>query len=258
MPTIPNFPPALLEEHKSWHHARHNVDTSNPPPGYGQEFLRFHRDFIGRAMAWYNQNGNDPRLVEAWASVPEPIRQSRCYNQDAEARVLFQPESFATADELGRFIESSSLHACIHQEAAKVFGDPEINDFDTAPRHTEFYNIHHMVDRWYRNWEGQGRFARGLSFWQGAFAGDGDEVLMHTVFDGKWWLAHPASAAPWMEVGDSSTFGRMDDGRQFRVWDADGDGRLEVLFRHPATGRWNEGKIIDGRLQWQPIVLLPQ
>ncbi|TFE23703.1 hypothetical protein E2980_18555 [Cohnella luojiensis] len=133
----------------------------DPPPGYGLEFLRYHRDFTARALAWYYRNGYDPRLVEAWASVPEPIRQAPCYNHAAEARILFQPETFASADELGRFIESSNIHSCIHQESAKLFGDPAINDFDTAPRNTVFYNIHGMVDRWWRNWEGLGRFRVG-------------------------------------------------------------------------------------------------
>ncbi|WP_240703090.1 tyrosinase family protein [Cohnella luojiensis] len=160
MPTIPNFPQSLLEEHKNWHHARHNMNL-DPPPGYGLEFLRYHRDFTARALAWYYRNGYDPRLVEAWASVPEPIRQAPCYNHAAEARILFQPETFASADELGRFIESSNIHSCIHQESAKLFGDPAINDFDTAPRNTVFYNIHGMVDRWWRNWEGLGRFRVG-------------------------------------------------------------------------------------------------
>jgi len=158
MSRIPNFPQALLEEHKNWHHARHQVNINNPPSGYGLEFLEFHRNFIGRALAWYNQTSNNPRLVEAWESVPEAIRQATCYDKATEARIISQPESFANADELGRFIESSNLHSCIHQEAARIYGEPDINDFDTAPRNTLFYNIHGMVDRWWKNWEGLGRF----------------------------------------------------------------------------------------------------
>ena len=50
MPTIPNFPRQLLEEHRAWHHARMSVDTANPPPGYGTDFLEFHRQFIRRVL----------------------------------------------------------------------------------------------------------------------------------------------------------------------------------------------------------------
>ncbi len=267
MPTIPNFPQSLLDEHKEWHDARHNFNI-NPPIGYGLEFLQYHRDFIARALAWYHQNGNDPRLVEAWVSVPEPIRQTSCYNQEAEARILFQPESFASADELGRFIESSNIHSCIHREAATLYGDPAINDFDTAPRNTVFYNIHGMVDRWWRNWEGLGRFGGESSYWCGSFEGESEEVLYYSPNDGKWWLGKSSSrkdfnkrvivAVEWSTVGESRHFGPMNDGRLFRVWDLDGDGKLEVLFRHPIYSYWVEGKVKDGRIAWQPIRLQPR
>ena len=264
MSTIPNFPGDLLEEHKRWHHARHNVDLERPPSGYGLEFLQFHRNFISRALAWYNQNGNNPSLVQPWAAVPEPIRRSPCYDQAAEARILYQPESFGSADELGRFIESSGLHGCIHQGAAELYGDPDISDFDMAPRNTVFYNIHGMIDRWYRNWEGLGCFREGMAYWSGAFDEAEGEVLYYRQEDGTWWLGQTRAGEPssrqaasleWAAIGDTRTFGPLGDGRPFRIWDVDGDGKLEVLFRSPVDGVWREGKIKDGRLQWQPIRL---
>ncbi|BBI31467.1 tyrosinase family protein [Cohnella abietis] len=267
MSLIPDFPQKLLDEHKKWHHARHQVNINNPPPGYGQEFLRFHRDYITRALAWYKQAGHDPRLVEPWVSVPEEIRQAPCFDQAAEARILYQPESFVSADELGRFIESSNLHACIHQQSAQLYGDPDIDDFDVAPHDTVFYNIHGMIDRWWKNWEGMGRFSEGQSYWCGAFDGEGEEVLYYSLKDGYWWLAKVQSAnsqeardgsmgqRQWISVGNSSEFGPMDDGRLFRIWDVDGDGKLEVLFRHPRHNGWVEGKVKEGTMNWQPISL---
>ncbi|WP_274648837.1 hypothetical protein [Paenibacillus humicola] len=153
MPFIPNFPPALLEEHRRWHHANHHTDPSQLPPGYGREFLNFHRQFIAKALQWYRQQGYDQRLVAPWTSVPEGIRSAPCYNRQAEARILNNLQSFATADELGLFIEGSNLHGCMHQESARVFGEEMMNDFDTAPESTIFYNIHGMIDNWYKNWE---------------------------------------------------------------------------------------------------------
>jgi len=269
MSRIPNFPQSLLEEHKNWHHARHSVNINNPPPGYGLQFLQFHRDFIGRAQAWYRENGLDPSLLEAWVSVPEAVRRSPCYNQAAEARILFQPESFASADELGRFIEASNLHACIHQESARLYGEPELNDFDFAPRHTEFYNIHNMVDRWYRNWEGLGRFRADGGYWYGSFEEKGDEILLYNSLFGDWWLGklneNPSDGersneirVEWKAIGDSRQFGPMNDGRRFRIWDADGDGKLEVLFQHPQEGDWVEGKVRNGRIGWQPVRLIAE
>jgi len=97
--------------------------------------------------------GYDPAFVQPWQEVPAAIRNSPCYNQAAEMRIRFNPQSFATVDELGAFIEGSNLHGCIHQEGARVFGEPELNDFDVAPRITYFYNIHRMIDGWYQQWE---------------------------------------------------------------------------------------------------------
>ena len=271
MSQISNFPQNLLDEHKNWHHARHNVNIGNPPPGYGYEFLRFHRDYISRALDWYNKSGNDPRLVEAWAFVPESIRQSSCYNHTAEARILFQPESFTSADELGRFIESSNLHACIHQQSASMYGDSDINDFDVAPHDTVFYNIHGMVDRWWRNWEGLGRFRENGCHWYGAFESDGggkdNEILYYDSREGYWWLGKSRQnnaneqdeiKVDWAVIGDSRGFGPMDDGRCFRIWDTDDDGKLEVLFQLPQQGYWVEGKVKGGQLLWQPVHLRPQ
>lgn len=259
MPMIPNFPADLLQEHGRWHHERHPMQL-NPPPGYGLEFLQFHRGFIRRALDWYRRSsGMDARLVEAWPSVPEAIRQAPCYSVSAEARIVRQPESFASADDLGRFIESSGLHGCIHETLAALHNDPELRDFDLAPRHTEFYQLHGMIDRWYQNWEGLGRFREGFSHWCGRFEKDEDEVLFYRRQDGTWWLGR-LEAQPdiqglnqlleWSAAGDSRAFGPLDDGRPFRIWDTDGDGRREIVFYDPNSGQWLEGKLSEGRIRW--------
>jgi hypothetical protein len=200
--------------------------------------------------------------------VPEQIRQAACYDRAAEARILFQPESFATADELGRFIEASNLHTCIHKQAARIYGDPDIDDFDVVPHDTVFYNIHGMVDRWWRNWEGLGRFGEDGGYWCGPFEGEGDEILSYSPNEELWMLGkhhrnnvgdqeQDETLVEWVVVGDSWEFGPMDDGRPFRIWDSDGDGKLEVLFRDPIKGYWVEGKVRGGRLRWQPVRLEP-
>lgn len=148
---IPNFPNDLLEEHLRWHHANHVSDNDNPPIGWGDRFLNFHRQYIRKVLSWYQSQGYDMSLVQPWTSVPQGIRMSRCYDQNAERRILQQPQSFATADDLGRFIER--LHACMHDAGSDVLNEPLLQDLDTAPRSTYFYNIHGMIDNWYSNWE---------------------------------------------------------------------------------------------------------
>ncbi|MBB6637353.1 tyrosinase family protein [Cohnella thailandensis] len=222
--------------------------------------MSFHRSFITRALDWYRRQNLDPRLVEPWPSVPEPIRRAPCYDQGAEGRILYQPGTFRSSDELGRFIESSGVHGCIHQEAAVLYGDDEINDLDIAPQNTVFYNIHGMIDRWWRNWEGLGRFREGMPYWSGTFLDAAGEVLRYESESGSWWLGRTESfkgeeRVEWGAVGDSSAFGEIADGRPFRIWDTDRDGRLEIVFRQPETGEWWEGSLRTGRLEWSRIIL---
>lgn len=257
MPVISDFPVELLEEHSRWHHTQMPSPSAPIPAGFGLEFLQFHRGFIRRALDWYMRAGYNPALVSPWPAVPEPIRRSYCYNLAAEDRIVRHPETFASADELGRYIEQSGIHGCIHEQAAVWYGEPEINDFDLAPRHTEFYQIHGMIDRWYRDWEGMSRFAQGLTHWCGSFDGDADEVLYYRSEDATWWLGRPqqpqvqpAAALEWSAAGCSREFGPMEDGRPFGICDVDGDGRSEIVFCEPASRRWMAGKFSAGRIRW--------
>ncbi|MFD2330394.1 hypothetical protein ACFSR7_14185 [Cohnella sp. GCM10020058] len=295
MPTIANFPEDLLEEHMNWHHTHHVDDPSQLRPGYGAEFLQFHRGFIRRALDWYGRQNYDKSLVAPWQRVPEEIRRAPCYDRSAEARIIMQPQSFRTADELGLFIEGSGLHGCIHETAADLYGEPDINDFDVAPRNTVFYNIHGMIDGWYRNWESAGRVNQGMLEWGGRFAAEDsaransdetEEALRYVPESGRWWLgrvpvdraAASAGAAGgvtsdggktswttssaisqralrlnWQLVGEGGVLGKQPDARFLRVWDTDGDGRSEVLYYSLADGKWWEGKLSAGKLNWQEI-----
>lgn len=287
MPTIPNFPASLLEEHKMWHHAHHVDDLNQLRPGYGQQFLQFHRAFIRKALDWYaRQPGYDQALVAPWQGVPEQIRRAPCYDRASEARIVTQPQTFATADELGLFIEGSGLHGCIHETAADVYGEPDINDFDVAPRNTIFYNIHSMIDGWYRNWEAAGRFNQGWLEWGGRFVGDSDsegdasrgeesgqlaarqaseapQALRYVPESGRWWLGarHPAPGGSsgreprldWRPLAEVGGLGTRPDIRLLRVWDTDGDGRSEVLYYSEPNAKWWEGRLDAGTLTWQPI-----
>ncbi|MGU3471444.1 hypothetical protein ACLBWT_09880 [Paenibacillus sp. D51F] len=161
---IPDFPSDLLEEHRRWHHANHIMNNNNPPIGWGDKFLNFHRQYIRKVLDWYRGQGLDMSLVAPWSEVPQGIRMSSCYDGNGEMRVRYQPQSFATADDLGRFIEH--IHACIHDAGSEVLGEPILRDLDIAPRSTYFYQIHGLIDNWYSNWQrsqGAGGFPGGLS-----------------------------------------------------------------------------------------------
>lgn len=261
MPLIPNFPPELLAEHRDWHRA-HHMQMMDPQPGYGLEFLEFHRDYIGRVRNWYARSGLDPRLIESWPSVPEPVRQSYCYDRAAEDRVARHPETFRSADELGRFLVTSGLHGCMHEQSALLFGEPELNDFDLASRYTTFYRLHGLIDQWYRNWEGIGRFRDGITHWCGRFDSSAEEVLYYRPQDATWWLGTPlgggsaavrGSRLEWSMAGSSRMFGPIDDGRPFQVRDIDGDGRNEIVFFDNSVRKWRKGKLTAGRIRWEVV-----
>jgi hypothetical protein len=59
----------------------------------------------------------------------------------------------------------------------------------------------------------------------------------------------------WLPIGDSKSTGPMNDGRLFRIWDTDGDGKMEILFRSPRDESWIEGKVNKGSMQWRLISL---
>jgi hypothetical protein len=62
-----------------------------------------------------------------------------------------------------------------------------------------------MIDRWWSNWEGLGRFESERSYWCGSFDSEDEEVLYYGGGDGYWWLGegkriHPirkAAHAAW-------------------------------------------------------------
>ena len=170
---IPTFPADLLEEHRVWHHTHHVFNNDNPPIGWGERFLSFHRQYIRKVLAWYRSQGYDMSLVAPWSEVPPGIRASSCYDAAAEMRIRYQPQSFATADELGRYM--GHLHDCIHDAGSVVLNEPTLKDLDIAPRSTYFYQLHGMIDNWYANWErSQGITPGGIQqpeFQQGVMPG---------------------------------------------------------------------------------------
>jgi hypothetical protein len=56
---ISNFPQSFLDEHTAWHHSHPPVTS----PGYGNEFLYYHRGFISKVIPHLVNNLNlDPAL----------------------------------------------------------------------------------------------------------------------------------------------------------------------------------------------------
>jgi hypothetical protein len=171
MPTIPNFPQDLAHEHHAWH-----VPSAHPelptrrilPPnlGAGLEFLTFHRDFIAQFHRWYDsQPFADQNAVAPWILVPPELKVARAgWNsrwEDDERRIQTNNPPFASADELGLFIELGIHNNFLHGATAVIFNEPIVSMPLPSPESTFFYKIHGLVDHWWQLWEQQ----RGNLWW---------------------------------------------------------------------------------------------
>ena len=163
MATIQNFPQALLNEHHHWHepvaHGGAGTGRQNPfgSPGGGLEFLQFHRNFVARFLAWYaTQPGADLAAITPWTALPAPLKVPAVTNWNAslatqEQRIISNAPPFQSADALGTYIEGG-IHNWIHGATASAFNEPIVAGFH-SPQSTYFYQIHGLVDRWWRTWE---------------------------------------------------------------------------------------------------------
>lgn len=151
MATIPNFPQSLLNEHAAWHQNMRMGER-----GEGIEFLAFHRDFIQRCIEWYEAQGMNPRIIEPWTSIPLEIKNHPRWSsrlENAENRMTRNLDSFQSADELGSFLLTTSLHDAVHVLGAEVFNDADFGRISLSPRSTLFYHWHGLIDNWWRQFE---------------------------------------------------------------------------------------------------------
>jgi hypothetical protein len=151
MATIPRFPEIFLREHATWH--RDMRMGMGMRSGDGAAFLEFHRTFMQKCLEWYRTKGLDAKLVQPWSSIPPEIKRHPRWNrrlQDAENRITTNLSSFNSHDELGQFVQSSTLHDSIHVIGATVFNDGNFGLLPLAPRSTLFYNWHGMIDNWWK------------------------------------------------------------------------------------------------------------
>ena len=160
MPIIPSFPRSLTDEHHAWHAPEDHPGLPTrvhvpPSAGSGLEFLTFHRNFVAEFHAWYDgQPFADPAAVAPWTAIPQELKNNVLWDSqsaDEEDRIVNNPSSFASADELGTFIEQG-IHGFLHNASRAVYNEPVLATFH-SPLSTYFYRIHGLVDYWWRRWE---------------------------------------------------------------------------------------------------------
>lgn len=173
MPTIPNFPQDLTDQHHYWHDPTAHPEFAGPgrvhlagTRGGGVEFLRFHRDFMAQVLSWYNATDfdevpfNDPiqkaDLVSPWTAVPGELKDAalgwtKGWREDEDRLRTGDPE-FPSADELGDFIEQGIHNNFLHGAAGANFEEPIVRSLH-SPQSTLFYKIHGLVDYWWSQWQ---------------------------------------------------------------------------------------------------------
>lgn len=161
--------PEVQDNHEHWH-----LDTDRGRPGYGQAFLIFHRDVIGKHDAWRMAHGypaavpwdpsdpiprdaghqgrltSDPSAVDPLCRTPDWLK----LNGNGERNSEFGAgglSDFTSVDQLGRAIDSlvePNWHARVH---ATVGGD--LASLHLFPLDPAFWRYHKFIDGLWRQWE---------------------------------------------------------------------------------------------------------
>jgi len=164
MPTIANYPASLLAEHTNWHmHPGHPESGGRAflpgSPGSGLEFLTFHRAFMQHFHTWYDAPpGSNQAAVAPWTAIPPELKTAAAgWNStwaSQETRITTNNPPFATADELGIFIETGIHNGFLHNAAATVYNEPLLFSPMTSPESTHFYQLHGLITNWWNHWAG--------------------------------------------------------------------------------------------------------
>ncbi|MFF9158369.1 hypothetical protein ACF1AB_39790 [Streptomyces sp. NPDC014846] len=119
--------------------------------------MTFHRNFIQQFHAWYdNQSFANQAAVQPWTDVPAGLKDpSLGWNTWAAdvSRIANHPETFASADELGQFIEGGVHNNFLHAATASFFNEPAVAVIHSSPTSTYFYQLHGLVHNWWNIWE---------------------------------------------------------------------------------------------------------
>ena len=128
------------------------------------EFLTFHHSFMVQAFAWFaTQTFSRPLDVSPWKAIPNELKIPQLgwteFLQAEEARILGADPQFASADQLGTFIELGIHNTWIHWATATYFNEEVVKSFH-SPQSTFFYKIHGLVDYWWSHWKIRGALPR--------------------------------------------------------------------------------------------------
>lgn len=162
MTIIPNLPDSLMDLHHHWHQAAAHPGAGGGrlhpmgTPGGGLEFLTFHKDFMAQVFAWMaTQTFNPPLDIAAWTAIPAALKTVAggwsIGLATQETRLVSGAPPFASADELGTFIEVG-IHGWIHGAVANVYKEPVVGTLH-SPQSTYFYQIHGLVNHWWAQWQ---------------------------------------------------------------------------------------------------------
>ncbi|MGW0908604.1 M12 family metallopeptidase, partial [Streptomyces sp. NPDC002853] len=88
--------------------------------------------------------------------------------------------------------------------------------------------------------------------WLGRFRGQpGVDVLYYSPARQHWYLGRTSTGTlAFSDVGDTSGFGDLADGRPFWTGDFTGDGKTDLIFHYPGDQNWWLGSITNGQLSW--------
>lgn len=174
-----------VEDQLKWDKATEIIEQSHPnqplievtKSGAGEQFLEMHRTMLGEFFAMAQARGfvlpkwGESLPADLMYSPKNPVGLTEEYVAKSTTRVeeiINDPDS--TADDLGNFLESTqldtSLGSDIHNQCHKViaaveyrdgkleeYQDAEMDNFSTAHRNVQFWQLHEWLDRFYTRWQ---------------------------------------------------------------------------------------------------------
>jgi hypothetical protein len=212
---------------------------------------------MAKVMNWYRQQPSaDLNAVAPWTAIPNVLKQTSFWNaQEAadEQHIITLNPSFPSHDAFGIFVETGIHDRFLHSATAAAFNEPIIGTFH-SPQSTFFYQIHGLVDHWWRQLQGFGNLADGRPFWIGNFAPQANraQVLFYFPGDGNWWLGiHDGNRFNWSLASNTVGFGQVWDGRPFWIGNFSPQAnRAQVLFYFPGDQNWWLGIHDGNRFNW--------
>jgi hypothetical protein len=143
---------ALITEHINWHTEPCDTNGGRHCVKRGEDFLRFHTDYLNRLREAYDAQGLTAS-ISPWYTLPPEMKDpangwtTSLQNAENAIKTLIDPTTgarFASFDRFGIFLEGQ-YHNALHGIARRAYGETIVGGF-MSPASTYFFKIHGLIE----------------------------------------------------------------------------------------------------------------